>query len=414
MQSAIERVVIAHQPVVVSLRPAEGRRALDEGLQRTGLAFGTPALVDRGDTERLSHRVVTQASALALQVMAAVAPLPAHPEGLLLALWWALCGEVDAAVALHKAGARGRAPTAKTWREVELLLERRAESLETDPSYGLMLHTGAVATEAMTLGRLAWRVAVDGQLDPVAIGRCLTFASQQRAALVRVLVTLVCVTGRPSLEMRRAVLGQLKGLHLDDSAALPTEAFVRRAFTRGVDVQRAVGAVRSLRLGRFLVQQVVLASLVDGRRSLDERVFTFELAQAFDLDEGGLRALERQMGAFYAEHRDAIDVFALAPGAEVLAEELVDSVAHAVKKSSRALMKELHETKELSVLLARAAQGQTLTADEKKAMRAQLIDVAKAIPALAVFTAPGGILLLVAMAKLLKFDVRPSSFRDEP
>jgi hypothetical protein len=42
------------------------------------------------------------------------------------------------------------------------------------------------------------------------------------------------------------------------------------------------------------------------------------------------------------------------------------------------------------VLLAKAARGQTLTRDERRRMRAQLIDVAKAIPALAIFAAPGG------------------------
>jgi hypothetical protein len=47
-------------------------------------------------------------------------------------------------------------------------------------------------------------------------------------------------------------------------------------------------------------------------------------------------------------------------------------------------------------------------------MRAQLIDVAKAIPALAIFAAPGGMLLLVALAKVLPFNLLPSSFQDEP
>jgi hypothetical protein len=66
------------------------------------------------------------------------------------------------------------------------------------------------------------------------------------------------------------------------------------------------------------------------------------------------------------------------------------------------------------VLLARAARGQTLSADEKRRMREQLIDVAKAVPALAIFAAPGGVLLLIALAKVLPFDLLPSAFRDEP
>ena len=55
-----------------------------------------------------------------------------------------------------------------------------------------------------------------------------------------------------------------------------------------------------------------------------------------------------------------------------------------------------------------------MSREEKTAMREQLIDVAKAVPALAIFAAPGGVLLLLALAKVLPFDLLPSSFRDEP
>jgi hypothetical protein len=46
-------------------------------------------------------------------------------------------------------------------------------------------------------------------------------------------------------------------------------------------------------------------------------------------------------------------------------------------------------------------------------MREQLIDVAKAIPALAIFAAPGGVLLLLALSKVLPLNLLPSAFRRE-
>lgn len=85
-----------------------------------------------------------------------------------------------------------------------------------------------------------------------------------------------------------------------------------------------------------------------------------------------------------------------------------------VVKNFHRLMQEIRETGELSVLLARVARGQKLTAEERQRMRAQLIDVAKAIPALAIFAAPGGMLLLVVLAKVLPFNLLPSAFQDEP
>ena len=66
---------------------------------------------------------------------------------------------------------------------------------------------------------------------------------------------------------------------------------------------------------------------------------------------------------------------------------------------------------ELSVFLGKLAIGQTLTPDERRRMRLELIDLAKAIPALAIFAAPGGLLLLAALAKVLPFSILPSAFQ---
>ena len=43
-------------------------------------------------------------------------------------------------------------------------------------------------------------------------------------------------------------------------------------------------------------------------------------------------------------------------------------------------------------------------------MKVQLIDLAKAVPALAIFAAPGGMLLLPILAKVLPFNVLPSAW----
>lgn len=93
---------------------------------------------------------------------------------------------------------------------------------------------------------------------------------------------------------------------------------------------------------------------------------------------------------------------------------IVDSTKLALKKNLDRLMVEIRETGELSVLLAKAVAGQKLTAVEKGKMRAQLLDLAKAIPALAIFAAPGGLILLVALAKVLPFSLLPSAFQEEP
>ncbi len=83
-----------------------------------------------------------------------------------------------------------------------------------------------------------------------------------------------------------------------------------------------------------------------------------------------------------------------------------------LEKNLRRLMVEVRETGELSVLLSRAARGQKLNREERQQMRAQLLDLAKAIPALAIFVAPGGVLMLIVLARVLPFSLLPSAFQE--
>jgi hypothetical protein len=99
---------------------------------------------------------------------------------------------------------------------------------------------------------------------------------------------------------------------------------------------------------------------------------------------------------------------------EKATDELVERVSAAVTGNLEALATELRETGELGQLLARAAGGHTLSPEERAKVRAQLIDLAKAIPALAIFAAPGGMLLLPLVAKLLPFSLVPSAWARPP
>ena len=94
-------------------------------------------------------------------------------------------------------------------------------------------------------------------------------------------------------------------------------------------------------------------------------------------------------------------------------DQILESIQRAVEKNYHRLVREIRQTGELSLLLTRAARGQKLTQEERRKMRTQLIDIAKTIPALAIFAAPGGMLLLIALAKVLPFSILPSAFQDD-
>ncbi len=351
---------------------------------------------------------------LDLAVLAEGAPGP-RPEQLLL-LFAALSHRLDDAEDLHRrierAWKQWPLPQA-LWARVEEALEARAPSLGSDPYYGMVLHNGAVYADAYLFGRLAIAYFTQHTFPRQVAERRLGLAAAQKARLVEVLVGLACAERKPAFPSRRAILRQIDDLQLPEELQDSTREFARRAFERPPSVKRLAKGVRSRDLKRFILEQTVLASLVDGRRSPREVEWTHELAYELGFTLAEMKQLELSMADFYRRHRDVVDVFTLAHGAEVMGEEWVHELSTTVRKNSRAVLNEIRKTGELSVLLSRAARGQTLDLEEKRRMKDQLLDVARAVPALALFAAPGGALVLLALSRVLPMKLLPSSFWDD-
>lgn len=84
----------------------------------------------------------------------------------------------------------------------------------------------------------------------------------------------------------------------------------------------------------------------------------------------------------------------------------------AIVENKDKVMLEIRETKELYNLMLKWSAGNELTAAEKKAVKTQLLDICKTVPALAVFMVPFGSVLLLMLIKFLPFNILPSSFDD--
>jgi hypothetical protein len=91
--------------------------------------------------------------------------------------------------------------------------------------------------------------------------------------------------------------------------------------------------------------------------------------------------------------------------------QTVDEIKLLLHKNKLRLYQELSESKEALFLLRKSTHA-PLNEEEKLKVRAQLLDICKAIPSLAVFMLPGGALLLPLLIKLLP-DILPSAFRDD-
>jgi hypothetical protein len=404
---------------------ARARAYLRRMLRASGLLYGTPAeggarvegasseSAGAGAPEEVLFRAVVRTLARMALDIAVLAGTPAGPrrEQLLL-LFAVLTTQFDEAQAIEEKVRLGHEAPRRLWSKVEDALERRALSLSGDPAYGLVLHNGALYADAQMFGRQALDYFARGGLNREMARRRIDFAARQKALLVEVLTGLVCVDRQPTFSARRAILRQVEDLGLPDELEGELRTAVRQSFERRHSLSSAVRGVRSVDLRRFILEQTLLASLVDGRRSRGERAFIDQLAQALRVPESTVHQLELEVAEFYAKNRSVVDVFTVSSAADVMGEDLVSSMQDTLERNFHRLMQEVRETGELYHLLTKAARGQKLTPEERQRMRAQLLDVAKAIPALAIFAAPGGLLLLVALAKVLPFNLLPSAFQD--
>jgi hypothetical protein len=283
-----------------------------------------------------------------------------------------------------------------------------------DPVDGLPLYLGSRASFRRQLARVAMGIHRSGRLQADALGRHQAFAEQERALLAEGLAGLLTATSAPPSApvavLRRRQLGRL---------GLPGPRL--RDARRAVAVPRTAGALALAappQMRPYLLEQLLLAQQRSGLSALPAAEYIEAFGAAAGLDPQALAAAQVEAAAQHDDHLAWFQAVGghghewqqLAEAWEVTADEVVDRIRDAVSTNLDAVTTELRETGELGHLLARAAGGATLTAEERHKVKEQLVDLAKAVPALAIFAAPGGMLLLPLLAKLLPFSLLPGAW----
>ena len=91
-------------------------------------------------------------------------------------------------------------------------------------------------------------------------------------------------------------------------------------------------------------------------------------------------------------------------------DQTTQNVEVLITRNKKRLYKELSESKELMVLLAKSTH-RDLDEKEKKKVKKQLLDICKTVPSLTVFMLPGGSLLLPILIKFIP-KLLPSAFNE--
>lgn len=158
---------------------------------------------------------------------------------------------------------------------------------------------------------------------------------------------------------------------------------------------------------------VLIAAVIDGRLSNQEKHFLESLGKHLSIPVVYQKRLIRRFSSFVREHRRHLNPLEHAVTFEQWGAPLQVRIARRVRKHLAAVIEEIRETGDLAVLLGKKARGVGLSETEEARMREQLLDVVRVVPGLAVFSLPGGVIILPILLKLLPFDLRPSAFRSE-
>jgi hypothetical protein len=121
--------------------------------------------------------------------------------------------------------------------------------------------------------------------------------------------------------------------------------------------------------------------------------------------------LEERAKTFFMSHPEEFDWLLNAKRFEAAHPPLTVRMTTALSENVDAFVEAMRDSGDFATLLAKRARGDRLSPAEMARLKQQLVDVAKAVPALAIFALPGGMLLLPLLLKLLPFDLRPTSFR---
>lgn len=401
-------------------------KAMEERLYQTGLAYGTgaqdPAVELDPDAKpgvrAFAHFVAGLvrlcARAAALSRAKWFIPGDVSEDGVgarraqLLAVLAAAGGEGEAAARLFGDPLAAPSPLEKLADKTAARLSRRYLA-ESGPFAGLPLHNGLCAIEVRTCNTVALSAFAHSRISPGGVAVTARSALNWRTLLVELLSGLALVqdTGKENAKGMEQVIR---------SQRLPAREarLMRRALQHPRTPEQIAPLLHSGALRRFALTQVLLAALVDNRFEAGEVAFVERLAQSTGIDAGALAQLEVEVSDFYKRHQDALAALRLAEMPEGLPHALTTRLEAAVVDNLDRLLQEIEKTGELAQLLAKASVGTTLSPVEKSKVRNQLIDLAKSIPALAIFAAPGGMLLLPILLKLLPFNLLPSSFVDPP
>lgn len=198
-----------------------------------------------------------------------------------------------------------------------------------------------------------------------------------------------------------------------DSAKLPPSRRedLKRAMQSGVTLEQIEIPETPWMVRRHLLDLTLMLILADRNFAESEHAFAAKLIGRLGLWEEELDQSQAALAAFLAQNEATLHFLRGRTQVRLLADRVAERAQMTVRKNLDRIVNEVRETKELYELLVKS-RTEALTAAEKQKVRAQLFDILKTIPTLAIFALPGGSVVLPVLIRLLPFNLLPTSFED--
>lgn len=267
--------------------------------------------------------------------------------------------------------------------------------------------------DALLFTRLAWRV-INARGEPggrptaqeMLRPHGLHATAMQHA--ISATIALLCADGQLDDDERRLMEALIKVARLEATDGDMFKAEQQAPMT----AEALAGVIRDPIEQQGVMRILLLAANINGDNVPAERAFLETLRVAFGTTPEAYAQYELEALAACQQHEGLFRRLSRRGTIERLRQRFRDSLDDLVRDNAARVWGEVRETSELGQLLLKASTEQ-LTKEEREKVRVQVLDLAKAVPALALFVVPGGSVLLPLLARHLPFNILPSNYLDD-
>ena len=160
----------------------------------------------------------------------------------------------------------------------------------------------------------------------------------------------------------------------------------------------------------YLIDLAGMALWSDEKIEKNEAFFLHHLAEIMSVSDQFVENSILNTNGFITKYKEEIPYFKYSNPVKHFFDHTTQNVEVLISRNKNRLFKEISESKELMLLLAKSTR-RDLDEKEKKKVKKQLLDICKTIPSLTIFLLPGGSLLLPILIKFIP-KLLPSSFNE--